>query len=199
MNTIAKTIATTFHEKGYIFYDNGKKFNLNLFGVRMNTPVNTFGDSLCVLYRNEWSNWQFYQWPATTRPGAKALRMPRNLKGTGILVPGQYLNTYKIDKHQGKYDALCQRIGKVKVVRDPNRDAEIDWNLDNMEEGFFGANIHCALEDTTAVDEWSFLCQVFKKKSEFNRLMQIAKVSAKMYGNSFTYTLFEEHDFNVKI
>lgn len=199
MNTIAKTIATTFEEKGYTFYDGGKKFNINIFGIRYPTPVNTFGDELCILYRNEWNNWHFYAWPATTRPGSKALRMPTNLKGTGILLPGQYPGAYCIDKHKGKYDALCQKLGPVRVVRDPNRDNIIDMDMDKVEEGIFGCNIHCALEDTVNVDEWSFMCQVFKKKSEFNRFMQLCKVGAKLWGNKFTYTLFEECDFNVKL
>jgi hypothetical protein len=198
MDIIAKQIEQVFRSKGYLFFDAGKKYNLNIFGVRNNTPINTFSDSLCVLYRNEWNKWQFYQWPATTRPGAKALRMPRNVRGTGILVPGQYRGVYAIDKHQGKYDALCQRLGNVKVVRDPDRDAEIDFNLDRMEEGMFGVNIHKALRDTPTVDEWSYLCQVFRRDSDFNRFMAICKKSSELWGNRFTYTLLDEHDFNLK-
>lgn len=199
MNTIATTIKQTFLDKGYSFFDSGKKFNLNIFGVRNQTPINTFSDFLCVLYRNEWNQWQFYQWPATTRPGAKALRMPRNVKGTGILLPGQYKGAYCIDLHQGKYEALCQKLGPVRVVRDPNRDEEIDMDMDRVEEGIFGVNIHKARAETVTVDEWSYLCQVFKRDSDFNRFMTIVKAAAAMHGNRFTYTLFTEDDFNVKL
>lgn len=196
MNTVAKTIATTFEQKNYRFFDSGKNFNLNIFGVRNNGPVNTFSDALCVLYRNEWNDWQLYQWPGTTKPGGPALRMPKNVKGTGILVPGQYLGAYQIDKHNGKYDALCQRLGKVRAYRDNDRDNAFDLDPATIEEDFFGANIHKALRDTPLVNEWSYLCQVFKRDSDFNRFMTIVKHSAKEWGNKFSYTLFDQHDFN---
>lgn len=199
MNTVAKTIAQTFEQKNYRFFDSGKKFNLNIFGVRNNGPVNTFSDFLCVLYRNEWNDWQLYQWPGTTKPGGPALRMPKNVKGTGILVPAQYLGVYQIDKHQGEYDAICQRLGTVKAYRDNDRDNAFDLDPSTIDEGMFGANIHKALRDTPLVNEWSYLCQVFKRDSDFNRLMAIAKVAAKEHGNKFTYTLLEQHDFNQRL
>jgi hypothetical protein len=199
MNTVAKTIAQTFEQKNYRFFDSGRKFNLNIFGVRNNGPVNTFSDFLCVLYRNEWNEWQLYQWPGTTKPGGPALRMPRNVKGTGIMVPDQYLGAYCIDKHNGQYDALCQRLGKVRAYRDNDRDNAFDLDPATIEEDFFGANIHKALRDTPEVNEWSYLCQVFKRDSDFNRFMAIVNFAAKEWGNKFSYTLLEQHDFNQRL
>ena len=125
--------------------------------------------------------------------------MPQNVKGTGILVPDQYLGAYAIDKHKGQYDALCQRLGKVRAYRDNDRDAAFDLDPNTIEEDFFGANIHKALKDTPTVDEWSYLCQVFKRDIDFNRFMAITKHAAAEWGNKFSYTLFEQHDFNQRL
>ena len=41
-------------------------------------------------------------------------------------------DVYKIDKHQGKYKALCQRNGKVKVYRDGRRAREFKERIRNF-------------------------------------------------------------------
>jgi hypothetical protein len=37
-------------------------------------------------------------------------------------------------------------------------------------------------------------CQVFKRVKDFDEFMKIVKKSAKIHGNSFTYTLIESND-----
>jgi hypothetical protein len=37
-------------------------------------------------------------------------------------------------------------------------------------------------------------CQVFKRVKDFDAFMKIVKKSAKIHGNSFTYTLIESND-----
>jgi hypothetical protein len=88
--------------------------------------------------------------------------------------------------------ALCQRLGKVTVWRDKNRDLVYDEVV--KDTGMFGINIHKAGHDSTWVDNWSHGCQVFKKVKDFNEFMSICKSASKIWGNKFTYTLIESHD-----
>jgi hypothetical protein len=37
-----------------------------------------------------------------------------NSKGCAILKEGQYKGVYEIDLHNGKYEAICQRLGPVR-------------------------------------------------------------------------------------
>jgi hypothetical protein len=119
-----------------------------------------------------------------------------NKDGVAILVPNQYRGSHEIRKHQGKYEALCQKK-PVKVYRDNNKDGKYDMLEENIHEGIFGINIHKAgsrVEGSTQIDKWSAGCQVFSKESDFNQLMELAYKAKNLYGNSFTYTLIESKD-----
>ena len=195
MEAVAKAIKAVYEKKGYTFFDGDKPYNLNLFGVRNLGRLNRFDDWLCVLYRNSRGEWVWRQYEATTTPGVTILRAPSNSKGAAILAPGQYQGAYKIDYHGGKYEALCQRLGKVKVYRDSNRDDQYNLDPATLDEGFFGINIHRAGLNTEVVDRWSAGCQVLKYETNFSDLMKIARSAAERLGNSFTYTLFDKADF----
>ena len=130
-----------FKKKGYAYFTNGN-YNLNIIGVRSNQNnkvTNKFDDCLVVIYNtNNGLKRQVYT--ITTEPGLKFMKAPINCKGTAILAPGQYRGAYKIDKHRGKYDALCQRNKPVKVYRDNNRDMVYDYNPGSTDIGMFGIN-----------------------------------------------------------
>ena len=182
--------------KGYKFFTNGD-FNVNIIGVRCDTNVaNSFDDNLVLFYK-EGGSWNFHTYPITTDAGTYWLKNPLNNKGTAILIPNQYRSTWIIDLHQGKYEALCQRKGKVKVWRDNNKDNILDFDGAVVDTGFFGINIHRSnpYTESWAVEKWSAGCQVFKKVEDFIFFMDICKKSSEKYGNSFTYTLLEENDF----
>lgn len=188
-----------FEKKGYAFFTNGN-FNLNIIGVRSdknNRVTNKFDDYLVVIYKNILGT-QRMIYSITTEPGAKFMKAPSNAKGTAILAPGQYRGAYKIDKHRGKYSALCQRNKIVKVYRDNNRDNIYDYKPETLDKGFFGINIHRSNEFWTrpTIDGYSAGCQVFNDPKEFTSFMNLVQKSAKIYGNSFTYTLVNEEDLN---
>lgn len=191
-----EAVMAAYEKKGYRFFDGGKDYNVNLFGVRVDNPEsNRFDDYLCAVYR-EGGEWKHHVWSATTDPGRHWLQNPLSPKGTAILMPGQYRSTWKIAKHQGKYEALCQRK-PVKVWRDNNKDDILDYGCEETQEGLFGINIHRSNPRTQSylVEKWSAGCQVFQKVDDYNLFMEICNKSAKAFGNSFTYTLFEERDF----
>jgi hypothetical protein len=108
------------------------------------------------------------------------------------LVPNQYRGVWKIDKHQGKYDALCQRLGPVTVWRDSNKDLIFEEKV--TDTGIFGINIHKAGQDSQWVENWSEGCSVFKRVKDFDVFMSICKKAAKIHGNKFSYTLIESTD-----
>lgn len=192
-------IKAIFQSKGYAFFESGK-YNLNLFGIRAgNKGTNTFDDLVCCAYRDSQNVWQLEVWPVTTDPGDYWLKNPGNPYGTGILVPWQYRAVYAIDKHAGKYDALCQRLGPVKVYRDANRDSVLDLDPSTVQEGLFGINIHRSnpYEPSNLVNKWSAGCQVHADPDNFGRMMSLARKAWALWGNAFTYTLFTEQELSI--
>ena len=187
--------AKLFKSKGYVFFNKGE-YNLNIIGIRKtgNLITNGFDDYIVVIFKNK-RGWQKLYYPITTEPGNYYMYTMPNKKGTAILVPGQYRSTYKIGKHQGKYKALVQ-IKPVKVYRDNNKDDIYDMEPETVETGVFGINIHKAGNASKQVDKWSAGCQVFANGDNFKAFMQLCEKAAKIYGNSFTYTLIDEKDLD---
>ncbi len=182
--------------KGYKWFEDSanKGYDVNIVGVRNNAPsvadkvTNVFDDHITISFKID-GVWQFFCWRATVDPGKKGVQQFGNKKGVARLVPGQYRGAYAIDKHGGKYTALCQRLKPVTVYRDADRDLAFDES--KLDTGMFGINIHKAGRDSTWVENWSEGCQVFKRVKDFNEFMSICKKAAKIHGNKFSYTLLE--------
>ncbi len=181
-----------FDAMGYRWFDGA--YNVNIFGIRSSLEIpNVFDDFIFLIYQDDNLQWIVKQFEATTQAGLYYMNHPINVDGTAILAPSQYRGVYKIDKHNGKYYALCQRLGKVSVYRDNNRDNKYDYDPSTIQEGKFGVNIHRgARGEGETVDRFSAACQVFKRESDFNEFMRICSIAARRYSNSFTYTLFAE-------
>lgn len=181
--------------KKYLWFNSNKDYDVNIVGVRNSSTgkkvTNVFDDFLTISFKID-DVWQFYCWNATTEPGKKGMLEGKANGGVARLVPGQYRGVWMIDKHQGKYDALCQRKGNVTVYRDANRDMVFDET--KTDTGMFGINIHKAGQDSTWVENWSEGCQVFKRVKDFDQFMKICKMAAKIHGNHFSYTLLESKD-----
>jgi hypothetical protein len=187
-------IEQTVKSKGYVWFEGTKDFDVNIVGVRNSSTgdkvTNVFDDFLTVSYK-EGGEWKFQIWPATTDPGKKGVMEYHNAAGVARLVPGQYRGSHTIGLHQGKYEALKQQK-PVKVYRDKDKDMQYDENI--IQEGVFGINIHKAGADSTYVENWSEGCQVFKKSADFDSFMKIMNKAATIHGKSFTYTLIESKD-----
>lgn len=183
-----------FARKGYAFFTKGE-YNLNIIGVRHkgNNITNHFDDYIVVIYNTPTEQNVKKIFPATTLPGKKAMDNPSNYKGTAILKEGQYRGAYTIRAHRGKYNALCQNK-ILPVYRDNNKDNVYDFNPITIDNGVFGINIHKAGTNSINIDGWSYGCQVFKNSIDFNAFMRLVNISAKIYGNKFTYTLINEED-----
>ena len=200
MSYTREQIEKAVKNKGYKWFedDSNKTYDVNIIGVRNNAPsiadkvTNVFDDHLTVSYKDESGNWQYFCWAGTCDPGKKGVMEFHNKKGVARLVPGQYRGVWMIDKHQGKYEALCQRKGNVTVWRDANRDMLYEEKV--TDTGMFGINIHKAGQDSMWVENWSEGCQVFKRVKDFDQFMAICKKAAKIHGNAFSYTLIESTD-----
>lgn len=185
--------------KGYTWFEDAsnKGFDVNIIGIRNSSTgkkvTNVFDDYMTISYKEN-GVWKSHVWACTTDPGTKAVKEFHNPNGVGRLVPGQYRGVWKVDLHQGKYEALCQRLGNVKVYRDKNKDMSFDETI--IQEGMFGINIHRSNPTTESqfVENWSEGCQVFKRVKDFNEFMAICKKAAAIHGNAFSYTLLESSD-----
>lgn len=183
--------------KNYVWFEDteNKGFDVNIVGVRNSSTgkkvTNLFDDCLTISYKEN-GEWKFFCWSATTDPGKKGVLENDNPKGVARLVPNQYRSVWSVDKHQNKYDALCQRNGDVTVWRDKNKDLTFDEV--ETQTGSFGINIHKSGQDSTWVENWSMGCQVFKRVMDFDIFMSICKKASKIHGNKFSYTLLESKD-----
>ena len=180
---------------GFAVFTDGD-YDLNIFGIRSKERVaGEWDDMLGVAYKVE-GQWVVRCYPATTDIALKYLHSPINVKGGAILVADrQYRSVYKIAKHRGKYQALCQRGGKMAVYRDDNRDSTLDMDESTIEEGMFGIKIHRAhpTKELAKVSGYSAGCQVFKDPKAFAEFMGICRKQVKLRGwDSFTYTLLNQ-------
>lgn len=207
MQLSVEKVEEVFLRKGLDWFTKGE-YNLNLFGVRStNSESNKFDDWFGVAWRNEKGHW-FIKWmPCTTDPGKHWLLNPMNVRGTAILVPGQYRNAYYLGIHgrshaSGGYVALEQKR-PMRYVRDNNRDSKLDFSLykdpNNIFEANLKTNIHRASSSSIvrAIERYSAGCQVLQSPYDFKWLIELCKTSIEHgWSNSFTYTLLEEKDFD---
>ena len=189
MNT---PIQTVLQKKGYRIFL--RPFELNIVGVRSDsTRPNAFDDTIYVFFNNSEGKLVEHKFQATTDPGTYWLKNPMNPQGTAILKEGQYLNTYGLGLHRGKYMALVQKR-PVTVLRDYDRNAVLDFLNGKPDTGLFGINIHRASESgtTKVVEHYSAGCQVFANATDYLLFMTLCERHKQLYGNQFTYTLIDE-------
>jgi hypothetical protein len=170
-----------------------RPYELNIVGLRADsTTPNRFDDEIHVFYMVSPTDWNYHVFKATTDPGTYWLRNPMQPQGTGILEKGQYIDTYRLGKHRGQYEALVQNK-PVTVIRDYDRDAQLDFNNGKRYTGFFGINIHRANAQgtTKTIDKYSAGCQVFENAEAFRAFISLCKRHVELYGNKFTYTLID--------
>ena len=172
-------LKSEFNRLGY------KWFPFHVVGIRSKANEPNKFDDLIGIVKNNTIKW----YKGTTNAGTYWLLNPSNVDGTAVLKCGQYVDSWAIGLHQGKYKALKQ-IKPVTVYRDGDRDniAEEQGKLDT---GLFGINIHRANETATSVniDKWSAGCQVLANGVDFKEFINTCEMSKI---NFFTYTLLKE-------
>ena len=176
----------------------GDPWRLWLFGVRApNRNANSFDDMLGCIYVDDKGLYHAHYWPGTTDPGTYWLENPTNSSGCAILVAKQYLDTWTIDLHAGKYEALCQRAGEVSVFRDDSKDNKLSLDPSTIATGYFGINLHASTQtegrSSTQVNKWSAGCQVHASADGFAMMMELAHQQQDKTGlKTFSYTLMDQ-------
>lgn len=160
-----------------------------LVGVRsLADAPDSFDDDIYVI--SEIGKGLFFRTSCTTNPGVYWLKSFMNPKGTAVLKPDQYINTYEIGKHKGMYVALVQ-CRPVTVYRDNNKNNKADEIGMKEDTGYFGINIHKANSSVTSkiINQWSAGCQVVNDPIDYAFIID----SCKQAGfKQFTYTLLKE-------
>ena len=186
------TIYQAYKRNFYIWHS--EPCRLNLFGIRKLRYMNTFDDIFGFCYIEHGAH-VFQCFDCTTDPGESVLKTPENCKGTAILVPGQYIDTWTTGLHKG-YSAFVQHK-EVKVYRDNNKNEELDIDPSSIDIGFFGINIHRASSNmkSTNVNNWSAGCQVLADPNDFKILLKARDKAKRNNWPWFSYTLFTEEQF----
>lgn len=194
----SQDVLKAYANKGYLL--NALPYQMNIFAIRTkDAEANTFNDHVGLLFKDEKGGTQLRIWNSTTDAGMYYRLNPINVDGTAVICPGQYPNCYKVGRHKD-YEAI-EQVGKMKYIRDNNRNKILDWVYNAVGAKFVWAinktNIHHAGVDSKLVDKWSAGCIVFGKLADFTTFMSLIKCSTEQYKhpNSFDLTLFEEKDF----
>lgn len=188
MVTIDK-LKEVFAKKGYIWYTDRP----NIIGIRTTLQIpDVFNDILFVEYEGE----TFVSTAFTTEPGVAMLKNPINAKGTALLKPGQYKDTWSLGYHKQRkeHEALIQ-VKPVTVYRDSDKDNKAE--VTSVEDtGLFGINIHGTRPDrlVKVIGEFSAGCQVFHRWDSKEDFIDICKLYRNKTKNVFTYTLLLEED-----
>ena len=188
-----------FYKKNYqVFESQAKPYNINIFGVRSNDiNSNAFNDFIGLFWKQN-DQWILKVYEATTKAGIYWRENPMNVGGTGTLVPKQYLGAYQIGMFHLGYLALLQ-VKPMKAYRDNNKDDIIDIDPKTITEGLYGCDIHHAYQSDAIQlnNNWSAMCQVIEKISDWNEFFALCQDAVHYWGNSLTYTLIEEKDFAI--
>jgi len=171
------------------------EWDLNIVAIRSadQTP-NVFNDLLTVstLVDSQWTTWSFR---VTTDPGLYHLHNPSRLEGTAVLAPGQYRSSHKLGLHRGQYECLKQ-CGPVRVFRDPTKDDDLDLEIESVQTGIFGINIHRAnsRRESTQVSRWSAGCIVHSDPDRYAFFLSLCR-SQQAHNptyKKYSLTLLEE-------
>jgi len=174
-----------------------RPYKLNIVGIRnpnISKPEN-YEDNIAYFYYDDSGRLVGKVAEGTTTPSVYWLNAPMNKLGTAILKQGQYVDTYGIGIHRGKYEALTQQR-PVTVIRDNDRNSILNY-FAQTSTGLYGINIHRSTpvySDKDLIGEDSAGCQVFRFRQDFDQMMSFARKSRDLYGNKFTYTLIDQRE-----
>ena len=164
---------------------NYRWFDFHFVGIRSTANLPNQFDDLFGVIAGDKVEW----FTCTTNPGTHWLKNLLNPKGAALLKANQYVDTWSIGMHQGKYEAFCQ-AKPVDVFRDKNLDDKAEETA-TIDRGLFGINIHRANEKFASklIDKWSAGCQVLNNPADFAKVLAAGKATKNKF---FTYTLLKE-------
>jgi len=197
MKLTVESLKAAYLKKGYKWFDNQPIIT----GIRTSIDVpNAFNDLLVLVlpYENK-----LVGITATTDPGTYYLNKPMNVKGTSVVVPDQYLQSYKVGYHGSGINAHKALVlaGRLKVWRDNNLNNNIDPDKTKMyvvgPES--GVNIHTTgnyMIPFAKIDKWGAGCQVASNSKSFQQLFmsEIEKFEKTHKDFLYSYALLMDSD-----
>ncbi len=199
MNYTIEQLTAEMQRLNYTVFTNGD-FNINTVAVRSNLNQNNdkvqnlFLDKLFIFYKIK-SEWFIKSYECTTIPGLTYFNQPYNPSyGTAIVVPGQYKSSHSLGFHYS-YPGLIQ-TGLISCYRDINKDSVINLDAHSIQTGFYGINIHYAMDGVLNINNFSAGCTVLNNGQLSDKYKQFLwhyqNAITMGQANSFTYTLLNE-------
>ncbi len=195
-------IKAAYAAKNYVYFPETTPYNVNIWGIRKRFgKTDLFDDVLGLSCGDENGRGIHLFHEATVDPGLFYLKNELlNPKGTFILKPGQDRGCWKKGEHKGKYVALVQKDGYRNFLgwRDNRLNGVIERQLDangNFYQDVTGLNMHRSGETlSNIIGKFSAGCQVRQVNARHKEIMAIIDKSLQWFGNSFSYTLFDEEE-----
>lgn len=195
-------IVSFYERMGYVFFkDNGKNYNLNIFGIRSaDLTPGVYNDTIGVAWEYGKTK-NLYVYKATTDPGLYYLNNPINIIGTAVLVPGQYRGVYMLGTHRKGTKFEHRALVQVKPMRywrvkDYDNYSQLPIDEGEIYEEIAMTNLHSkprGFKETDDIGRDSAGCQVIAEVERYHtEFLKIVEEAAKVQGNRFTYTLFYE-------
>lgn len=187
MLSLVQKVAETLKKNSYTIYD--RPFELNLVAIRKDNARertqyniksailnddNLFFDQLILFYYDENEALEFSLYDITTVPQI------REHQNSHILVPNQYQKSFALESNR-----LVQ-TKEVDVFYDDFQEKKSFFDPFSMQTGSFNIGIANKTE--------AFCYHRFKDKIAYKEFLELCHIHIQHYGNSFTYTLLEEHE-----
>ena len=165
---------------------------VNIVGIRNNSDKDKdiFNDTILLI-----DDKNIYAFKSTTDPGKFWTKNPiKETSGVANLLEGWYPNVYQIGIHRGE-KALVQSGAPVTVWRDVDKNFEYDADVDNVQTGYFGINLHHAYGNPEHIGRWSAGCQVIQDWQD--RVLFINLIESYPV-HSYNYLLLNTNDIDDK-
>lgn len=176
---------------------NGFPKEIWIYGVRSNEDTyNIFDDKFYVFDHDRFMG-EIGVLTGTTNTGGYGFFnfWKWNKKGVGHIKANEwYYDCWIFGRHKNKVDALVQRGGELKIIRDGNKDKKVDdgdysvvkWGGFNFHPNTY--NLWTKVKNWT-INGWSVGCQVPNDIPKYKKLIDTIKVREQ---KKFTYLLVEE-------
>jgi len=199
---------------GIPVYTGAYDLNLGFIRTCVNIPhiwtdeqinPDVFNDIEYIFFTDEYGKKQAFAWWCTTDPGLISILSPHNPKGCAILKEGYYRKGLAWGKHKG-IDCLVNReeLGclPLTVIRDFDRDHNLDYCSVREETGYFGIDNHPCRRDkvVTIVGPFSEGCPSFPDILNNNTLgVLVHKQESYGHGKQVSFLLSKQNVFEQKV
>jgi hypothetical protein len=155
---------------------------VNIIGIRndLDQDLDVFNDVILLQMGED-----IYSFKGTTDPGkywTGNATKEWGVAGVAHLLEGWYPKTYCLGNHMGE-KALVQYGAPVTVWRDVDKDYIYDPEVDTVQTGYFGINIHYTKYGPEFIGRWSAGCQVIQHREDWEMFINSVIASGEKWFN----------------